>query len=184
MKRPKLISKYLNGAAQFHLLKDSVKRKNSSFCDLLHGKHFRREFYTLHQVAKCPSSRHNETVMLPCLKFNYAFSFLQKLFVDHSDKPRKDFQNFLSDMGSELIEDANEVDRAIDLLLNFFKKVVNFSASGQKPKSIIVKVIDLNRVIFSNLKSTLNWMHIFNNFYMKNSHLGLEDEVLIQNSEV
>lgn len=72
--------------------------------------------------------------MLPCLKFNYAFSFLQKLFVDHSDKTKKDFQKFMTDMSSELIEDVNEVDRAIDLLLNFFKKSRKFKCIWSKAK--------------------------------------------------
>lgn len=139
----------------------------------------------MHQVSKCPSSRHKKTT-ISCFKFNTAFSFLVKLFVIHTDKTKADFSKLLYDTSSELVDDKNMLDHAINVLLDYFAKMVQLvSEPRRKIKPVYIKLADININLFPTSKLKINWMKIFNNFYLKSSQISSDkEEVLIQDSEV
>lgn len=171
----------------FHLLKNPGKlSEDLNLFYLLHNKHLRWEFFTAYQVSKCPQTHSDQKKKsLVCFRFNHAFSFLQKAFVTHSNEARKDFKQFIKDMRPEVIEDEAAVETAIDLTIDFLSKIVAINnGPGRNPKTIVVKVKDINRILFSNSTSNFEWLRIINNFFLDKSAANVNDDVLIENSEV
>lgn len=183
-----IISAYLRKSGNFHLLKkkSGYKSDELNVFHLLHNKHLRWEFFTLHQISRCSNTINDENKKgMFCFKFNHAFSFLQKIFVDHSNETRKDFRQFLTDMRTELVEDEDSLENALNLTINFISKIVMMNNdSGRNAKSIVVKVKDINRILFPNSTSSFDWLRIINNFFMKKSAANLNDDIFIENSEV